>query len=170
VCRRYAGWLVQEGKTISIEVSDLLPPLYADYRLMRRVILNLLSNSIKHTPTGTHICLRAALQLLPTLGTTAAGTTISQLLIEVEDNGPGIQPDHLERIFEKFGRFSTENPAVQSSTGLGLTFCRLVVEAHDGTISVTSVPGQQTIFRVTIPSTIAVNLAHTGAEDNEFSS
>jgi two-component system, OmpR family, sensor kinase len=146
------GWLTQEGKTISVEAPAKLPPLYADNRLMRRVILNLLSNAIKHTPTGTHICLRAAPHLLlPAHGADPASAAVSQMLIEVEDNGPGIPPDHLERIFEKFGRFSSEHPALQSSTGLGLTLCRLVVEAHGGTIGVTSILGQQTIFRVTMP-------------------
>ncbi|MEP7188852.1 MAG: HAMP domain-containing sensor histidine kinase [Roseiflexaceae bacterium] len=149
------GWLAQEGKIITVEVPDDLPPLYADYRLMRRVILNLLSNSIKHTPVGTNIFLRAASHLVPAPGIDPAGAAVSQILIEVEDNGPGIPPAHLERIFEKFGRFSTENQAIQSSTGLGLTLCRLVVEAHGGTIAVTSTLGERTIFRVTIPSTVA---------------
>ena len=150
------GWLAQEGKTIAVEVPDDLPPLYADYRLMRRVILNLLSNSIKHTPAGTHICLRAAPHLLlPAPGADPDGAAVSQILIEVEDNGPGIPPAYLERIFEKFGRFSTEHPALQSSTGLGLTLCRLVVEAHGGTIGVTSALGQRTTFRVTMPCTMA---------------
>jgi signal transduction histidine kinase len=150
------GWLAQEGKTIAVEVPDDLSPLYADYRLMRRVILNLLSNSIKHTPTGTHICLRAAPHLLlPAPGTDLAGAAVSQILIEVEDNGPGIPPTYLERIFEKFGRFSTEHPAIQSSTGLGLTLCRLVVEAHGGTIGVTSALGQRTTFRLTMPTMAA---------------
>ena len=149
------GWLAQEGKTIAVELPDTLPPLYADYRLMRRVMLNLLSNSIKHTPAGTHICLRAALHLLPTSGTGAASPPVGQISIEVEDNGPGILPAQLEQIFEKFGRFNNENPAIQSSTGLGLTLCRLVVEAHGGRIDVTSIPGQRTVFRVTMPSTMA---------------
>jgi signal transduction histidine kinase len=147
------GWLAQEGKTIAVETSSVLPSLYADYRLMRRVILNLLSNSIKHTPAGTHICLRATPHLLlPALG---AGPAASQIVIEVEDNGPGIPPAYLEQIFEKFGRFSSEHPTVQSSTGLGLTFCRLVVEAHGGTIGVTSALGQRTTFRVTMPGAAA---------------
>jgi signal transduction histidine kinase len=145
------GWLAQEGKTITVEVPGDPPPLWADYRLMRRVILNLLSNSIKHTPAGTQIYLRATPQLLLAPSTDPAGAAVSQILIEVEDNGPGIPPAYLERIFEKFGRFSTEHPALQSSTGLGLTLCRLVVEAHGGTIGVTSVLGQQTTFRMMMP-------------------
>lgn len=146
------GWLVQEGKTLAVDVSSALPPLAADYRLMRRVILNLLSNAIKHTPAGTHICLRAAPHSrLPTPDASPAGAVVSQIVIEVEDNGTGIPPAYLEQVFEKFGRFSTEHPAIQSSTGLGLAFCRLVVETHGGIIGVTSALGKQTIFRVTLP-------------------
>jgi signal transduction histidine kinase len=146
------GWLAQEGKTIALEISADLPLLDADYRLMRRVILNLLSNAIKHTPIGTRISIRAApYLLLPGHGAGQTGAIESQVVIEVEDNGPGIPPAYLERIFEKFGRFSTEQPALQSSTGLGLTLCRLVVEAHGGTIGVTSAIGQGTTFRVTLP-------------------
>jgi signal transduction histidine kinase len=69
----------------------------------------------------------------------------------VEDNGPGIPPEHLSRIFEKFGRFSSERDAQQDSTGLGLTFCQLAVAAHGGLISVSSVIGQGTTFRVVLP-------------------
>ncbi|HJZ48841.1 MAG TPA: HAMP domain-containing sensor histidine kinase, partial [Roseiflexaceae bacterium] len=150
------GWLAQEGKTIAVEAPPDLPPLDADYRLMRRVILNLLSNAIKHTPAGTHIFLRAAPHLLlPAPEVDHDVAAISQIVIEVEDNGSGIPPAHLERIFEKFGRFNSEQPALQTSTGLGLTLCRLVVEAHGGTIGVTSTVGQGTTFRVTLPGAAA---------------
>jgi signal transduction histidine kinase len=93
--------------------------------------------------------------LLPAPGPESDGVAVSQILIEVEDNGPGIPPAYLEQIFEKFGRFSTEYPALQSSTGLGLTLCRLVVEAHGGTISVTSALGQRTTFHVAMPCSMA---------------
>ena len=150
------GWLAQENKTIRVEAPPDLPLLNADYRLMRRVILNLLSNAIKHTPAGTHISLRAApYLLLPAPGADRERVAVGQVVIEVEDNGPGIPSIYLERIFDKFGRFSTEQPALQSSTGLGLTLCRLVVEAHGGTIGVTSVMGPQTTFRVTMPCCVA---------------
>ena len=72
-----------------------------------------------------------------------------QVIIEVEDNGSGIPADQLEHIFERFGRYKggTSNGR-QTSTGLGLTFCRLVVEAHAGCLSVSSVVGSGTTFRV----------------------
>jgi signal transduction histidine kinase len=119
---------------------------------MRRVVLNLLSNAIKHTPLGTHIVLRAAQHtILPGGGAEDSKALLHQLVIEVEDNGPGIPLGHLEGIFEKFGRLRAEQPTRQDSTGLGLTLCRLVIEAHGGTIGVTSAVGQGTTFRVTLP-------------------
>ena len=75
----------------------------------------------------------------------------SELIVELEDNGPGIPAEHLTRIFEKFGRFSSECHARQDSTGLGLTFCQLAIEAHGGLMSVSSVIGQGTTFRVVLP-------------------
>jgi signal transduction histidine kinase len=142
------GWLKQEGKAVAIEAPDDLPPLCADIRLMRRVILNLLSNAIKHTPPDTRIVLRAFATPCPEDPNLSDDR---QLVFEVEDNGLGIPADRLERIFEKFGRFSGEPNVRQDSTGLGLTFCRLVAEAHGGTIGVSSAVGQGTLFRVTLP-------------------
>jgi signal transduction histidine kinase len=144
------GWLAQENKTIAVEASADLPPLYADYRLLRRVMLNLLSNAIKHTPASTHISLRASPSVLAS-SRDRDGADIGQIVIEVEDNGPGIPSIYLERIFDKFGRFAVEQTALQSSTGLGLTLCRLVIEAHGGTVGVTSTVGQGTIFQVALP-------------------
>src|SRR6266545_2023893 len=145
------GWLAQDGKTLVVESPDDLPLLCADLRLMRRVILNLLSNAIKHTPPGTSIVLRAT----PAVGQPAPGDEDRagppHVVVEVEDDGPGIAPDRLERIFDRFGRFSSEPNARQDSTGLGLTLCRLVVEAHGGQIGVSSVVGRGATFRVTLP-------------------
>jgi signal transduction histidine kinase len=134
-----SAWLAQDGKLIRIETPPNLPPLSADQRLIRRVLLNLLSNAIKHTAPGTHITLRAS----------AADTG---LLLEVEDDGPGIAPENLERIFEKFGRLPGQAQTRQDNTGLGLTFCRLAVEAHGGTLSVASELGQGTTFRISLPA------------------
>jgi two-component system, OmpR family, sensor kinase len=132
------AWLLQEEKTIWVDAPEDLPLALADQRLMRRVLLNLISNAIKHTPQGTAITLRAR--------STPAGATV-----EIEDNGPGIPPEHLGRIFDRFSRLSGTAHARQQNTGLGLTFCRLAVEAHGGSIEVESELGQGTTFRVLLP-------------------
>jgi signal transduction histidine kinase len=144
------AWLSQDGKTIQIEAEADLPLLRADLRLMRRVLLNLLSNAIKHTPAGIQIVLRAC----PTTKRLEGAPGVPEsLMIEVQDTGRGIPPEHLEHIFEKFGRVNGAHSMRQESTGLGLTFCRLAVEAHGGTIGVASIVGQGTTFRVTLPTT-----------------
>jgi signal transduction histidine kinase len=145
-----SAWLSQDGKYIKIEAEADLPALQADLRLMRRVLLNLLSNAIKHTPLGIQIILRAFVSHTITR-VDAAPSAPMTLVIEVADTGFGIPPEYLDRIFEKFGRVKGEAHSGQESTGLGLTFCRLAVEAHGGTIGVSSVVGQGTTFRVTLP-------------------
>ncbi len=137
------AWLIQDGKTLRIEAPDDLPLLQADLRLLRRVMLNLVSNAIKHTSSGTTIVLRAR--------RVAPHSAAEQVAIEIEDNGPGIAPEHLEHIFDKFSKLNGQLHSRQVSTGLGLTFCRLAVEAHGGTIGVHSVVGHGTIFRLTLP-------------------
>jgi len=69
----------------------------------------------------------------------------------VQDTGPGIPPEYRERIFEKFGQ--VENPANRQrySTGIGLTFCKLAVEAHGGQVGVDSEEGRGSTFWFTLP-------------------
>ena len=146
------GWLLQEHKSIDIEIPPELLAVRADHRLMRRVFLNLLSNAIKHTPSRTQIWLRVIDNAGPAPTRSAEQPGDRHLVIEVADNGLGIPADQLEHIFERFGRYNNGSAAGrQTSTGLGLTFCRLVVEAHGGSISVSSVVGSGTTFRVVLP-------------------
>jgi signal transduction histidine kinase len=150
-----SAWLAQDGKTIHIEASAELPALNADVRLIRRVILNLLSNAIKHTPPGTHVTMRACAKsnAIDPEWTPSSAEIQNFMVFEIADTGFGIPPEHLDHIFKKFGRINGERHSRQESTGLGLTFCRLAVEAHDGTIGVSSTVGQGTIFRITLPLT-----------------
>lgn len=130
-------WLEQSGKTAVVDAPrDLL--IDADPRLMQRVVLNLLSNAIKHTPEGTTVTLRAAQAPFGSL-------------IEIADDGPGIPPERLVRIFERFAHGPGTQNSTQRNTGLGLTFCKLAVEAHGGSIAVNSAPGIGTTFRVLLP-------------------
>ncbi|HEX2425022.1 MAG TPA: ATP-binding protein, partial [Actinomycetota bacterium] len=83
-----------------------------------------------------------------TLGADIAGTTAR---IFVHDSGPGIPPDVREQLFQRFGATASTSDR-QSNTGLGLTFCKLAVEAHGGTISVESELGRGTRFEVRLPA------------------
>ena len=109
----------------------------ADEDLIRRVLINLVGNAIKFTPRGGQI----------ELGASKHGEDWE---FWVRDDGVGIAPEHQERIFEKFGQVEMRAQGNRISTGLGLTFCRLAVEAHGGKIWVESALGQGSTFRFTL--------------------
>lgn len=110
--------------------------LELDRELVRRVVVNLLTNAVKFTPAGGEI--RIGVER----GAEAA-------TVSVRDSGPDIPREHHARIFEKFGQ--TEAGKQLHSFGLGLTFCKLAVEAHGGRIGVESAPGQGATFRFSLP-------------------
>jgi signal transduction histidine kinase len=109
-----------------------------DGRLFGRVIENLLSNSIRHTPSGGKILL-------------AAARDGNNCRLSVHNNGEPIAPDDRERIFAKFQQGGAEGPRL-GGWGLGLYFCRMVVEAHGGRISVEDVEGWTASFVVEMPA------------------
>lgn len=119
------------------EVTGECPGIIADSEKVRRVLVNLLSNAIKFTPDGGTITLRAVCD-------------DEGLLLSVADNGPGIPEDYREKIFEKFGQVQGRQSKVPS-TGLGLTFCRMVAQAHGGRIWVESNVGEGSTFYVRLP-------------------
>jgi PAS domain S-box-containing protein len=117
-----------------------IPPLWVDESMIRRVLVNLVDNAIKYTPRKGKISLSAS--------------QIDDILhIAISDNGPGISQEDQDYIFDKFSRRVDHSTDAPSGVGLGLTFCKLAVTAHDGTISVESegVPGGGSTFHVSIP-------------------
>ncbi|PTY00114.1 hybrid sensor histidine kinase/response regulator [Opitutus sp. ER46] len=111
----------------------------ADRELIRRVLLNLMTNALKLARRG-HVAIR----LIPTEGGAR---------IEVQDDGPGIAPELHTVIFEKFGQVEREH--AKYGTALGLAFAKMAVEAHYGTIGVTSAEGQGSTFWFTLPANAA---------------
>ena len=126
------------GLTLAQQAPLDLPPFSGDEDKLRRTIVNLLGNAIKFTPVG---------------GTVTAAAALGEgvVLFSVRDTGEGIPPEAFERIFEKFGQVENRKAGRKMSTGLGLTFCKLAVEAHGGRIWVESLPGQGSAFFFTIP-------------------
>lgn len=131
--------------TIHQEVAPNLPPLWADAEKLRRVLVNLVSNAIKFTPEGGEVTLSVQRE--------AGGNA---LLFAVRDTGEGIPREAFGRIFEKFGQVESRKAGRKMSTGLGLTFCKMVVEAHGGNIRVESELGHGSVFLFTIPAQIAL--------------
>jgi signal transduction histidine kinase len=131
----------QEGTNTSIKVDDDTPVFYADKSLVKRVFSNLIQNAISHSSKPIELSMRAK----------KSGDAI---LFTFADTGPGIPEEYHEVIFRKFGQVSgaPNAPRVRSS-GLGLTFCKLVVDLHGGKIWVRSHEGEGSVFHVQLPLT-----------------
>lgn len=125
-----------ERARIVVDCAEDLPSLHADLGRLSRALLNVVSNALKYSPTEKPV--RVAL----------AGTG-GALAISVEDHGVGIDPEKLPHVFERFYR--ADAAAGPHGLGLGLYITRLLVEAHGGSISATSVPGERSTFRIVLP-------------------
>jgi len=129
---------LQENTKASLSVDDDTPVFEADKALLKRVFWNLIQNAVTHSSTPITLLL-------------SARKTPDGVLFTVTDNGPGIPPEYHELIFRKFGQVAgSQAPRVRSS-GLGLTFCKLVVDLHGGMIWVNSREGEGSSFYVQIP-------------------
>ncbi len=118
------------SKQVPVELScaELLPAVEMDPLLIKRVLGNLLDNAIRHTPKSG--CVRIALD---------ADIQTQQLLMRVSDGGPGLLPKYHDKIFNKFEQLRLRKSGEHlGSSGLGLTFCKMAVELHGGTIWVES--------------------------------
>lgn len=126
--------------TLLSDVPEALPPAWADPNLMSRVLQNLVNNAIKFTPAGGRVQVVAMVE----------SSERPHLIVTVRDTGPGIPPHIQSRLFQKF---VSERPAQggRRGSGLGLAFCKLVVEAHGGRIWAESWPGRGTQFIFTVP-------------------
>jgi PAS domain S-box-containing protein len=106
--------------TVEIKVPEDLPEVYVDSDKIQRVLVNLLDNSIRYTPTNGTILLQA--QLLESR---------KKILVQIADSGSGIPPEERERVFDKFTTQVKKGPLRgPKGSGLGLTFCKLAIEAH----------------------------------------
>ncbi|MEU2116528.1 HAMP domain-containing sensor histidine kinase [Streptomyces sp. NPDC016459] len=112
-------------------------PVRADGARIQQVLVNLLANARTHTPSGTEVTARVRAEA------TAA-------VVEIEDDGPGIPPELLPSVFERFARGDASRSRNAGSTGLGLAIVRAVVLAHGGDVAVESTPGR-TVFTVRLP-------------------
>ncbi len=121
-----------------------------DFVLMVQVLVNLLDNALKYSPSDTPIEVAAH-------ASAAEGLAGGTLEIAVADRGFGVPPEDLERIFDKFYR--VHRPAGVSGTGLGLAICRGIVEAHRGRIWAENRPGGGTIITVALPYEQAASAA-----------
>jgi signal transduction histidine kinase len=131
--------------TIDLQVARDVPDLLADPHQLRQLFTNLLANAFEALGGEGHVDIRATVVPGEDEPTGEGDPLPPQVVVEVRDNGPGIAPDDLERIFSPF--FTTK----PQGTGLGLAIVRKVVHAHDGHIDAVSAVGRGTTFRVRLP-------------------
>ncbi|MGQ9682998.1 MAG: HAMP domain-containing sensor histidine kinase [Anaerolineae bacterium] len=133
--RRQAAALDTQRLTVAIDHE--LPPVWADPNRLERILANLLSNALKYSGPGTPVTL-------------AARPQGQEVLITVSDQGPGIAPEDLPHLFERYYRGRGE-AAQRQGIGLGLYITKALVEAHGGRITVESEAGQGSTFAFTLP-------------------
>jgi len=121
---------------VMLDLPGDLPLVRVDATLIEQVLANLLENAAKHTPPGTLVRLRAA-------------QVGAELVVAVEDFGPGLDPADFARVFAKFHRAAGESAA--GGIGLGLSICRAIVLLHHGRIWAEQMPGGGSAFRFTLP-------------------
>ncbi|MFN2227290.1 MAG: histidine kinase N-terminal 7TM domain-containing protein [Anaerolineae bacterium] len=134
VCQEMALLAVEGQLTLVVELPETLPAIQGDVTLLWRVLENLVGNAVKFAPPGGTV-------------TTTARLEGPGLHLVVADTGPGLAPEMEGRVFQKF----CTGPEEKRGSGLGLAFCKLVVEAHGGQIWIESSPGRGTQAHVTIP-------------------
>ncbi|MGK3982211.1 ATP-binding protein [Sorangium sp. So ce136] len=120
--------------TVTVD-ADALPPARCDRRALEQVLMNLLDNAIKYAGEGAHVTVKAR-------------SLDQQVTIAVADDGPGIPPHHLGRIFERFYRVDAGRSRDLGGTGLGLAIVKHLVELMNGSIEVESAIGRGTQFTV----------------------
>jgi two-component system, OmpR family, sensor kinase len=143
------------GQSLTYQVPPGLPALLGDADQLRRVFLNIVENALKFTPAGGCVELRAA------------NEEQGWVTLEIQDTGAGIPPEALPHVFERFYRADpsrTRQSWHMGGSGLGLSLARELVEAHGGTIAISSRVGQSTTVTLRLP---AHNTAHHVSRDGD---
>lgn len=125
--------------SVLMDVPPDFPKIWADPDRLRQVVANLVSNAAKYSPGGGSITVRAR----------ERGP--QHVVVAVVDNGLGIPPEQVPKLFQKFARVRSDEHMKISGTGLGLYICRLIVEGHGGQIWVESEPGKGSTFAMSLP-------------------
>lgn len=133
-CESFRQPAAEKAQSLECEVPEELPPLFVDHQRALQVLNNLIGNAIKFTPEGGRITVRAE-------------PVAAEVLFSVTDTGPGIPPEELPLLFERFWQAKK----VKGGAGLGLAIAKGIVEAHGGRIWVESKLGVGSTFYFTLP-------------------
>lgn len=135
ILARMGPRVVGDGDALEVDLPEELPPVALDYSKFDQILTNLVENAARHTPPGSHIAVGAVV-------------TDGGLRVQVDDDGPGLSPRQMRRIFEPFYR---ADGSAAGGSGLGLSVARGLVESHGGRIWAERRRGGGTRFVFTIP-------------------
>jgi signal transduction histidine kinase len=135
----FSALATRQGLRLEGSVEPGIDPLSMDTQKIGRVLANLVSNAVRHTPAGGVVEIRAF----------AAGEAVQ---VEVRDTGEGIRSEDMPHVFEQFYRGEKSRSRDTGGSGLGLAIAKGIVEAHGGRIGVESAPGKGTRFFFTLPA------------------
>ena len=130
----------QAGVALRREEGTGLPGLFGDERLLRQVVINLLTNAIKFSPRGGEVVVASWVD-----------ASVGDLCLSVRDQGPGIPAADLERVLQPFEQVEPAHTRKHGGLGLGLPLSKSIVERHGGTLSIVSPPGQGVTATVRLP-------------------
>lgn len=120
---------------INLTIIDDIPPILGDYDRLRQLFVIFLDNALRYSPAGTQITVTAALK--------------DRVMVSIQDRGFGISPEELPYIWDRF--YQGDKSRETSGTGLGLTIAKRLIEVHQGSVTVRSVPGEGTVFEIGLP-------------------
>ncbi len=131
---------IDPKRTVTLEVLDGpgTPEVVGDEPRIRQVLSNLVANALQHTPPTADVVVRV-------------GTEGDDAVLEVADQGPGMNTEDASRVFERFYRTDSSRARASGGTGLGLSIVDSLVRAHGGEVNLQTAPGQGCRFRVTLP-------------------
>ena len=153
--------IVSPGRPVDLLVASGTAFLVdGDEARLRQVIANLVNNALTHTPAGTPVRVR--------LGSGTLRSGAPAVVMDVEDDGPGMSPDQAQRVFERFYRADAARNRASGGTGLGLAIVAGLVQAHGGAVGVRTAPGAGADFQVKLPLSPDAQPADDDYGDDDF--
>jgi len=142
---------LKQGMKIYVEIDKNVDVFEGDQKRLKQVLVNLLSNAEKFTPANGTIKIKACILHSPEFQTRTSKTKEDFIQLSVEDSGIGISKENLNNIFKPFEQIESSYSKKYKGTGLGLTLCKKIIEAHNGAIWAESEPNKGSRFIVRLP-------------------
>jgi signal transduction histidine kinase len=153
VADRHGRDVREQGLTLETEVAADTPPIRGDAARLEQALQNVAANAIRHTPQAGRVTL------------SAEPYENGQVRITVADTGPGIPPEHLPHVFDRFYKVDAARAGttVPSGSGLGLSIVQAIVERHGGRVRASNAPEGGAVFEMLLPAAPELKLGHTSA-------